>query len=449
MKKEDTHILLKPWGGLVAASVIICLFILMATFLKSVLFGLILAFFVLPMYEWIANSLLRKKIVLDIIRVIDFINLPLKKILNKLSTLFRKNASDDFIRPVELRARKAFYLTLLSLALFVLIGIAAFSWVSVNYVSKTSKSFKNWADNAVQEQVENPKKSSDKQTISLKKQDDYIKNLVNVIDEKFSGSVPGFNILKEELKSYISTKENQKQMILSIINKSGGIFATTMGIIGTSFSFALNALLTIFFFTFFLQKMGLAALQKTRNTFIGGYVVKNIYSSKWLPKTNSRTQNDAEEIINHITKQIKTWVRGYIFIILIETTIYTTIFLLMGIKYAFLLGCIAGCTVLLPFIGPLLSMAITIGVCLLTGHGNIVFISSVAGVYLVMNCVLEQLFLLPNIVGEALGLNNLETIMVVLLGGLFAGLPGMIFAVPVAAILKYLVPKIYEAIQEQ
>ena len=66
-----------------------------------------------------------------------------------------------------------------------------------------------------------------------------------------------------------------------------------------------------------------------------------------------------------------------------------------------------------------------------------------------MNMVIEQLFLYPAFVGEALGLNTLETIAVVLLGGLMAGLTGVIFAVPAASIIKYLIPKIYKTLADQ
>ncbi|MCM8532119.1 MAG: hypothetical protein NE330_13235, partial [Lentisphaeraceae bacterium] len=68
--------------------------------------------------------------------------------------------------------------------------------------------------------------------------------------------------------------------------------------------------------------------------------------------------------------------------------------------------------------------------------------------YSIMNMVVEQLFLYPAFVGEALGLNTLETIAVVLLGGLMAGLTGVIFAVPAASIIKYLIPKIYNILSE-
>ena len=67
----------------------------------------------------------------------------------------------------------------------------------------------------------------------------------------------------------------------------------------------------------------------------------------------------------------------------------------------------------------------------------------VGATYLLINAVLEQLFLYPTLVGGAIGLTTLETIIVVLLGGLIGGVTGMILAVPAAAILKYLIPKIY------
>ena len=139
--------------------------------------------------------------------------------------------------------------------------------------------------------------------------------------------------------------------------------------------------------------------------------------------------------------------RGYLWIIIIETAIYITAFLLLGIPYAIPLGMVAGMTVLLPFLGPLISLVLTIGVCLVSGHADVTLCLTLAGVYFVMNSIIEQLFLYPAFVGEALGLNILETLIVVLLGGLFAGLAGMIFAVPVASVLKFLVPRLYQSMR--
>ena len=97
---------------------------------------------------------------------------------------------------------------------------------------------------------------------------------------------------------------------------------------------------------------------------------------------------------------------------------------------------------LLPYIGPFASIATTVLVCFAIGNMSMLSILGVFAVYgLILSC--DQFFLYPSLVGEALGLNALETIIVVLLGGLFAGITGMIFAVPTASVLKYLIPKIY------
>jgi predicted PurR-regulated permease PerM len=67
--------------------------------------------------------------------------------------------------------------------------------------------------------------------------------------------------------------------------------------------------------------------------------------------------------------------------------------------------------------------------------------------YLIYNGIIEQFILYPAVIGESLGLTTLETIIVVLLGAIFAGIPGMILALPTASVAKYLVPRIYDCWQ--
>ena len=69
--------------------------------------------------------------------------------------------------------------------------------------------------------------------------------------------------------------------------------------------------------------------------------------------------------------------------------------------------------------------------------------------YLLIHVILEQLLLYPVLVGEAIGLTLVETIIVVLLGAVVAGVSGMILAVPAAALLKLLVPLFYEAMRKR
>ena len=109
------------------------------------------------------------------------------------------------------------------------------------------------------------------------------------------------------------------------------------------------------------------------------------------------------------------------------------------------MGALAGVGILLPYIGPVSSALLTVLVTLAVGGADVtvVQIACIIGVYLIHNGVIEQFFIYPMIIGESLGLTTLETIIVVLLGGILAGIPGMIFALPTASVIKYLVPQIY------
>ena len=181
---------------------------------------------------------------------------------------------------------------------------------------------------------------------------------------------------------------------------------------------------------------------------MGDYLVESIFESGWMPKTSIDTRKTAAGIIDVITLKLQTWVRGYLWIIIIESIVYISVFLMLGVPYALILGGIAGLTVLLPFLGPLASALITLGVCVITGSVSAALLVTIIVFYFIMNMIIEQLFLYPALVGEALGLNTLETIAVVLLGGVMAGLTGVIFAVPAASIIKYLIPKIYNTLSD-
>jgi predicted PurR-regulated permease PerM len=148
-------------------------------------------------------------------------------------------------------------------------------------------------------------------------------------------------------------------------------------------------------------------------------------------------------IVNEIILKLQIWVKGYLWIIIIESAIYVTLFFILGVPYFAVLGMIAGLTILLPFIGPIASALLTITVFYAVAPPSVAIVLIIVLAYVIMNGVIEQLFLYPALVGEALGLNVLETIIVVLIGGLVAGLAGVIFAVPAASAMKFLIPKLY------
>ena len=164
-------------------------------------------------------------------------------------------------------------------------------------------------------------------------------------------------------------------------------------------------------------------------------------------ETEMEDQEAAAHIIDHIYKMFRAWLVGYFWIIVLETILYALIFIPFNVPFWPVLALIAGSTILLPFLGPVLAAILSVVVTVIFAQGGIVMpVIGIGIAYLLIHVILEQLLLYPVLVGEAIGLTLVETIIVVLLGAVVAGISGMILAVPAAALLKLLVPLFYQTL---
>ena len=179
------------------------------------------------------------------------------------------------------------------------------------------------------------------------------------------------------------------------------------------------------------------------------YLVRTVFNGNWLPGASPETVAEAQRIIGEVINKLRVWVRGYLTLMVVDATVYTTAFFFLGVPYFALLGPLAGCGILLPYIGPILSALVTILVTLAVGGSSVsgLQLAGIIATYLIYNGVIEQFILYPAVIGESLGLTTLETIIVVLLGAIFAGIPGMILALPAASVIKYLVPQFYRTVR--
>ena len=183
---------------------------------------------------------------------------------------------------------------------------------------------------------------------------------------------------------------------------------------------------------------------------LGEWTVSSIYNTGWLPDVSESERVGAARIIDHIYGMFRAWLVGYFWIIVLETILYALIFVPFNVPFWPVLALIAGSTILLPFLGPILAALLSVVVTILFAQGGIVMpVIGIALAYLLIHVILEQLLLYPVLVGEAIGLTLVETIIVVLLGAVIAGVSGMILAVPAAALLKLLVPLFYETMNKR
>jgi predicted PurR-regulated permease PerM len=102
---------------------------------------------------------------------------------------------------------------------------------------------------------------------------------------------------------------------------------------------------------------------------------------------------------------------------------------ILGIEFAVLLGIVAGITELIPIIGPWLGAIAGILVTLATAPEKVFWVIPLyAGIQL-----LENVFLVPRVQGNALNIHPLWIIVIILIGAQIAGLWGVILGPPLVA----------------
>ena len=253
----------------------------------------------------------------------------------------------------------------------------------------------------------------------------------------------------DQISQMLNDPDSQQKFWSAVLQRSGGLLQLSLGTLSGIAAILVDILLTIFFFSLFLRTIALNTDSRGKGQSLSSYLVRTVFNGSWLPEAKEETLAEGERIIGGVVFKLKAWLRGYIILVSIDTIVYSTVFYLLGVPYAPILGFLAGCGLLLPYIGPIASALLTILVTLAIGGDTVsgLQIAGIIGIYLFHNGIVEQFFLYPAVIGEALGLTTLETIIVVLLGAIFAGITGMIFAMPAAAVIKYLVPQFYRTVR--
>ena len=160
--------------------------------------------------------------------------------------------------------------------------------------------------------------------------------------------MPIINWCVDQIAKVLNDPKTQKELLTEALKKSGGVFSFATGILSSFISFLLNALLAIFFFSLFLSKMAeFIKDNKNQQKLQSEYLIRTVFNSKWLPAATENTVSQAQEIISQVINKLKTWLRGYFTLICVDTVVYTSVFLLLGVPYAFLLALIAAFGLLL------------------------------------------------------------------------------------------------------
>jgi len=158
------------------------------------------------------------------------------------------------------------------------------------------------------------------------------------------------------------------------------------------------------------------------------------------PETRIRVSR----IWDEVEQKVGDWLRGQLTLCLVIGVMATIGYGLLGIQFWPLLGLWAGITEIIPILGPWLGGIPAVIIALTQGWEKALLVIG----FVVLLQLTENAVLVPRVMRGAVGLTPLTVFIAILAGTEFAGIPGALLAIPIAAVIQVMVSHYTEARRE-
>ncbi len=155
---------------------------------------------------------------------------------------------------------------------------------------------------------------------------------------------------------------------------------------------------------------------------------------------DSKHHEKLQQILGTIKISVQSYIIGLLIEFVIVSVLTTVGLMIIGMKYAILLGVITGLLNLIPYIGILIAGILTI-VASLTGTTDLTVIVGILIVNVVVQLIDNNL-LVPMIVSSKVEINAIASIVGIIIGGVLGGISGMFLAIPIMAIMKVIFDRV-------
>lgn len=139
-------------------------------------------------------------------------------------------------------------------------------------------------------------------------------------------------------------------------------------------------------------------------------------------------------LLHKMDRQLGNYLRGKLITTLVVAALSTAALWLIGVDSYLVLGVVAGLANLIPYLGPVFATVLAVTVSLLGGDPLSTGLAVVAAFVVVQ--LIDNLALNPLVVARNVELHPVTVLLVIIIGGKFFGVLGMLLAIPAAAILK-------------
>ena len=152
---------------------------------------------------------------------------------------------------------------------------------------------------------------------------------------------------------------------------------------------------------------------------------------KLVPQSGT---GDAEDAMANIQKVTQQYLTGMSLMIVCLWVLYSIGFSIVGLKNPIFFAILCGLLETVPFVGNLTGNSLAILMALTQGGGGNMIIGILITYALIQ--FFQTYVLEPLVVGAEVNINPLFTIIALVLGELIWGIPGMVLAIPLLAIVK-------------
>lgn len=260
---------------------------------------------------------------------------------------------------------------------------------------------------------------------------DSLFQLVNYVSQSLQSF---YNALLDSLE----TLQINSEALQEYVNKIGNLLATGVASIGNNLvtsaqnlsSFITNFLFTIIFSIYFLTD---------------GERIKSYWSKFANIVFSEKIKKHWAFILQESDRVFSGYIRGQLLDALFMFVVISVTLSIVGVKYAVIIGALAGFGNLIPYVGPFIAYGSTIVVTLVSGDIKKMVIAYIA-LFIVQT--IDGNIINPKLLGNNVDVHPMLVVIALIIGQSAFGLLGMLFAVPVAALCKVFFEKIMGHIYE-
>lgn len=156
---------------------------------------------------------------------------------------------------------------------------------------------------------------------------------------------------------------------------------------------------------------------------------------------NSNTHDQVYNVITSIQKMVKQYLIGLFLQMLVVSILSFVAFSILGLKYKFVLAILTGVLNVVPYVGIIISLIVTLVITFATMSTSKLFLVFIA--FIAIHAI-DGNFVMPKIVGSKVKINSLIVIIGLVIGEMTWGIMGMLLSIPILALMKIVFDNVTE-----